>query len=179
MAACDALIKATQNAPKAVADALVNRGQAAWYANRIKQAFADLDVRLRRRPPSQGEGDRDAAQLSRLFEQGWLHSMGRVIVDDGRRAPPAMDREERARIFAEIAETRSGGGGSRTAGRCLHQPRLQMAAGGFEADRRGSLGICAGGDQTGAGDHGEPLRLCRRPFCLSHAAMAVSFSMAK
>ena len=25
----------------------------------------------------------------------------------------------------------------------------------------------------------EPLRLCRRPFCLSHAAMAVSFSMAK
>jgi RimJ/RimL family protein N-acetyltransferase len=25
----------------------------------------------------------------------------------------------------------------------------------------------------------EPLRLCRRRFCLSHAAMAVSFSMAK
>ena len=25
----------------------------------------------------------------------------------------------------------------------------------------------------------EPLRLCRRPFCLSYAAIAVSFSMAK
>ena len=25
----------------------------------------------------------------------------------------------------------------------------------------------------------EPLRVCRRPFCLSHAAMALSFSMAK
>jgi predicted pyridoxine 5'-phosphate oxidase superfamily flavin-nucleotide-binding protein len=25
----------------------------------------------------------------------------------------------------------------------------------------------------------EPLRVCRRPSCLSHAAMAVSFSMAK
>jgi hypothetical protein len=37
------LIKAARNAPKAVADALVNRGQAAWYADKMKQAFADLD----------------------------------------------------------------------------------------------------------------------------------------
>ena len=43
IAACNALIKATRNAPKEVADALVNRGQAAWYANKMKQAFADLD----------------------------------------------------------------------------------------------------------------------------------------
>ena len=43
IAACDALIKAARNAPKAVADALVNRGQAAWCADRMKQAFADLD----------------------------------------------------------------------------------------------------------------------------------------
>ena len=43
MAACDALIKAARSAPKAVADALVNRGQAAWYADKMKQAFADLD----------------------------------------------------------------------------------------------------------------------------------------
>ena len=43
IAACDALIKAARNAPKAVADALVNRGQAAWCADKMKQAFADLD----------------------------------------------------------------------------------------------------------------------------------------
>ena len=30
-----------------------------------------------------------------------------------------------------------------------------------------------------AGHGHEPLRLCRRPFCLSYAAIAVSFSMAK
>ena len=33
--------------------------------------------------------------------------------------------------------------------------------------------------QIGENAGGEPLRLCRRRFCLSHAAMAVSFSMAK
>ena len=33
-------------------------------------------------------------------------------------------------------------------------------------------------ERTGVADT-EPLRLCRRRFCLSHAAMAVSFSMAK
>jgi hypothetical protein len=43
IAACTALIKAARNAPKEVADALVNRGQAAWYADKMKQAFADLD----------------------------------------------------------------------------------------------------------------------------------------
>src|SRR5271168_3927827 len=43
MAACDALIKAAPNAPKQVADALVNRGRAAWYANKMSQAYADLD----------------------------------------------------------------------------------------------------------------------------------------
>src|SRR6202041_3861322 len=43
IAACNALIKAARNAPKEVADALVNRGQAAWYADKMKQAFADLD----------------------------------------------------------------------------------------------------------------------------------------
>jgi tetratricopeptide (TPR) repeat protein len=43
IAACDALIKAARNAPKEVADVLVNRGQAAWYADKMKQAFADLD----------------------------------------------------------------------------------------------------------------------------------------
>src|ERR1700761_5684348 len=43
IAACDALIKAVRNAPKEVADALVNRGQAAWYADKMNQAFADLD----------------------------------------------------------------------------------------------------------------------------------------
>jgi tetratricopeptide (TPR) repeat protein len=43
IAACDALINAARNAPKEVADALVNRGQAAWYADKMKQAFADLD----------------------------------------------------------------------------------------------------------------------------------------
>ena len=31
----------------------------------------------------------------------------------------------------------------------------------------------------GRNNPSEPLRLCRRPFCLSHAAMAVSLSMAK
>jgi hypothetical protein len=30
-----------------------------------------------------------------------------------------------------------------------------------------------------AGTQTEPLRLCRRRFCLSHAAMGLSFSMAK
>jgi hypothetical protein len=34
IAACDALIKAARNALGAVADALVNRGQAAWYPTR-------------------------------------------------------------------------------------------------------------------------------------------------
>src|ERR1700743_3123328 len=43
IAACDALIKAAPNAPKQAADALVNRGRAAWYANRTTQAFADLN----------------------------------------------------------------------------------------------------------------------------------------
>jgi tetratricopeptide (TPR) repeat protein len=43
IAACNALIKAARHAPKEVADALVNRGQAAWYADKMKQAFADLD----------------------------------------------------------------------------------------------------------------------------------------
>ena len=43
IAACNALINAARNAPKEVADALVNRGQAAWYADKMKQAFADLD----------------------------------------------------------------------------------------------------------------------------------------
>ncbi len=43
IAACSALINAARNAPKEVADALVNRGQAAWYADKMKQAFADLD----------------------------------------------------------------------------------------------------------------------------------------
>src|SRR5271155_1536293 len=43
IAACNALIKAARNAPKEVAGALVNRGQAAWYADKMKQAFADLD----------------------------------------------------------------------------------------------------------------------------------------
>jgi tetratricopeptide (TPR) repeat protein len=37
------LINAARNAPKEVADAPVNRGQAAWYADKMKQAFADLD----------------------------------------------------------------------------------------------------------------------------------------
>src|SRR5271156_7095908 len=43
IAACTALIKTARNAPREVADALVNRGQAAWYADKMKQAFADLD----------------------------------------------------------------------------------------------------------------------------------------
>src|ERR1700759_2468530 len=43
MADGDAVIKAARNAPKPVADALVNRAQAAWYADKMKQAFADLD----------------------------------------------------------------------------------------------------------------------------------------
>ena len=42
IAACDALIKTARN-PKAVAEALVNRGRAAWYADKMKQAYADLD----------------------------------------------------------------------------------------------------------------------------------------
>jgi hypothetical protein len=42
IAACDAMIKAARK-PKDPADALVNRGQAAWYADRTKQAFADLN----------------------------------------------------------------------------------------------------------------------------------------
>ena len=50
MAACDALIKAARNAPKAVAEALVNRGQAAWYANKMSQAFADLNRAIRLDP---------------------------------------------------------------------------------------------------------------------------------
>jgi tetratricopeptide (TPR) repeat protein len=43
IAACNTLIKAARNAPKEVADALVNRGRAAWYADKMKQAFADLN----------------------------------------------------------------------------------------------------------------------------------------
>src|SRR4051794_10575664 len=43
IAACDALIKTARNAPKALADALVNRGQAAWYADKMSRAFADLN----------------------------------------------------------------------------------------------------------------------------------------
>ena len=43
MAACDAVIKAAGKAPKVVAEALVDRGRAAWYADQMKQAFADLD----------------------------------------------------------------------------------------------------------------------------------------
>src|SRR6202161_1948682 len=43
IAACDALIKAARSATKEVAEALVNRAQAAWYADKMKQAFADLD----------------------------------------------------------------------------------------------------------------------------------------
>ena len=36
------MIKAARNAPKEVADALVNRDRH-WYADKMKQAFADLD----------------------------------------------------------------------------------------------------------------------------------------
>jgi tetratricopeptide (TPR) repeat protein len=43
IAACTALIRAARNAPKGRAEALVNRGAAAWYADKMKQAFADLN----------------------------------------------------------------------------------------------------------------------------------------
>jgi tetratricopeptide (TPR) repeat protein len=43
IAACDAAINAAGNAPRKVAEALVDRGRAAWYADKMKQAFADLD----------------------------------------------------------------------------------------------------------------------------------------
>ena len=43
IAACTALIEAAKDRPQDLAAALVNRGAAYWYANKMQRAFADLD----------------------------------------------------------------------------------------------------------------------------------------
>ena len=43
VAACGVLIKAAKDAPKQLSAALVNRGAAYWYMDKMPQAFADLD----------------------------------------------------------------------------------------------------------------------------------------
>jgi tetratricopeptide (TPR) repeat protein len=43
IAACTALIEATKDAPKELANWLVDRGAAYWYVNKIPQALGDLD----------------------------------------------------------------------------------------------------------------------------------------
>ena len=57
-----------------------------------------------------------------------------------------------------------------TAGYMTDDPRPLVAA----AEK-----IIVGGFSCDPGPRSEPLRLCRRPFCLSHAAMGLSFCMAK
>ncbi|MGH6665908.1 MAG: tetratricopeptide repeat protein, partial [Pseudolabrys sp.] len=43
VAACTAVIADAKDAPQALSAALVNRGNASWYINKTKTAFADFD----------------------------------------------------------------------------------------------------------------------------------------
>src|ERR1700729_1837873 len=116
IAACNALIKATRNAPKEVADALVNRGQAAWYANKMKQAFADLDRAIALDPNnarafrersnayrSAGKLDpalADASEAVRLDPKDAtaFDTRGNVFVDKGQYDRAIQDYDEALRL---------------------------------------------------------------------------------
>jgi transposase len=69
-----------------------------------RKRVARLMVSVRERPPCRDERDRDAAQLSRLCERGYLHSMGRMTLITGDERRRRWSSEERARILAAIEE---------------------------------------------------------------------------
>ena len=121
MAACNALIKAARNAPKEVADALVNRGQAAWYADKVNQAFADLDRAIALDPNnarafrersnayrSIGKLDRalaDASEAVRLDPRDAkaFDNRGDVFVDKGQYDRAIQDYDEALRLDPKLS----------------------------------------------------------------------------
>jgi tetratricopeptide (TPR) repeat protein len=121
IAACTALIKAARKAPKEVADALVNRGQAAWYADKMKQAFADLDraialdsnnARAFRECSnayhSIGKLDRalaDASEAARLDPRDAkaFDNRGDVFVDKGQYDRAIQDYDEALRLDSKLS----------------------------------------------------------------------------
>ena len=121
IAACNALIKAARNAPKEVADALVNRGQAAWYADKMKQAFADLDRAIALDPNnarafrersnayrSIGKLDRalaDASEAVRLDPRDAkaFDNRGDVFVDKGQYDRAIQDYDEALRLDPKLS----------------------------------------------------------------------------
>ena len=121
MAACDAVIKTAANAPKAVAAALVNRGRAAWYANQMKQAFADLDRAIALDPNnarafrersiawrSSGALDRalaDASEAVRLDPKDAkaFDTRGDVLVNKGKYDRAIQDYDEALRLDPKLS----------------------------------------------------------------------------
>ncbi len=121
MAACDALIKAARNAPKEVAEALVNRGRAAWYADKTKRAFADLDRAIALDPNnarafrersnayrSIGKLDRalgDASEAVRLDPRDAkaFDNRGDVFVEKGQYDRAIQDYDEALRLDPKLS----------------------------------------------------------------------------
>ena len=62
------------------------------------------NVSIRRRPPFQEWEERDASQLSWLYERGKLRSMGRMTLITGAERRRRWGKEDRARILAAIEE---------------------------------------------------------------------------
>lgn len=65
---------------------------------------ASYKVSIRRRPPFQEWEERDASQLSWLYERGKLRSMGRMTLITGAERRRRWGKEDRARILAAIEE---------------------------------------------------------------------------
>ena len=121
IAACDAVIKAAGNIPKKVAEALVDRGRAAWYADKMSQAFADLNRAIALDPSnarafrersnawrSTGALDRalaDASEAVRLDPKDAkaFDNRGDVLVNKGKYDSAIQDYDEALRLDPKLS----------------------------------------------------------------------------
>ncbi len=102
IAACSAVIAASAGSPKPVAQALVDRGRAEWYASRMKPAFADLD-RAIALDPANSSAFRERSNAFRS-----THALDRALADAAEAvrldSKDALAFDNRGNVFAEKGE---------------------------------------------------------------------------